>query len=113
MAITSRRLSLGVWFVACRRGRFRTKGFEKNLSRMTMPCLLYTGDADPVYDPVKIAAAAMPNANFFSLPGYGHVQGHDGSSCGAAEGDGVLAGVTGIIRGAVDQLLNRTAVAET
>jgi pimeloyl-ACP methyl ester carboxylesterase len=61
-------------FVACRRRRFRTKGLEKNLNRMTMPCLLYAGDADPVYDPVKIAAAAMPNANFFSLPGYRHVQ---------------------------------------
>jgi pimeloyl-ACP methyl ester carboxylesterase len=60
--------------VACRRQRFRTPGFEDSLGHMTMPCLLYAGDGDPIFDAVKTAAASMPNANFFSLPGYGHVQ---------------------------------------
>jgi pimeloyl-ACP methyl ester carboxylesterase len=59
---------------ALRRRRFRTKGFEESLSRMTMPCLLYAGDADPIHDTVRSAAAAMPNASFFTLPGYNHIQ---------------------------------------
>jgi hypothetical protein len=60
--------------MALRRRRFRTAGFEASLSKMIMPCLLYAGDADPVFDAVKAAAASMPNASFFSLPGYGHLQ---------------------------------------
>jgi pimeloyl-ACP methyl ester carboxylesterase len=60
--------------IAVRRRRFRTAGFEASLSKMTMPCLLYAGDADPIFDAVKIAAVSMPNAHFFSLPGYGHLQ---------------------------------------
>jgi pimeloyl-ACP methyl ester carboxylesterase len=61
-------------FIACRRQRFRTPGFAASLPKMTMPCLLYAGDADPVFDAVKTTAGSMPNANFFSLPGYGHIQ---------------------------------------
>ena len=60
--------------IACRRQRFRTHGFENALGRMTMPCLLYAGDADPIFGSIKAAAASMPNASFFSLLGYGHVQ---------------------------------------
>ncbi len=60
---------------ACRRQRFRTRGFEASLSRMIIPSLLYAGDADPIFDAVRVAASSMPNAEFFSLPGYGHVQG--------------------------------------
>jgi pimeloyl-ACP methyl ester carboxylesterase len=60
--------------IALRRRRYRTPGFEDALSRMTMPCLLYAGDADPIHDAVKTAAGSMPNASFFSLPGYIHVQ---------------------------------------
>lgn len=60
--------------IACRRRRFLTLGFKGTLGRMTMPCLLYAGDADPIFDAVKTAAASMPSAEFFSLPGYGHVQ---------------------------------------
>ncbi len=60
--------------IACRKRRFRSLGFEHSLANMTMPCLLYAGDADPVLEGMKSAAAAMPNAQFFSLPGYGHVQ---------------------------------------
>ncbi len=60
--------------IALRRKRFRTAGFEASLPNMTMPCLLYAGDADPVFDAVKMAATCMPNASFFSLPGYGHLR---------------------------------------
>jgi pimeloyl-ACP methyl ester carboxylesterase len=60
--------------IACRRKRFRMPGFEDTLPKMTMPCFLYAGDADPIFDVVKTAASSMPNANFFSLPGYGHIQ---------------------------------------
>jgi pimeloyl-ACP methyl ester carboxylesterase len=63
-----------VALTALRRRRFRTEGFEESLSRMTMPCLLYAGDADPIHDTVRSAAAAMPNAQFFTLPGYNHIQ---------------------------------------
>jgi hypothetical protein len=58
--------------IALRRRRFRTSRFEDALSQMTMPCLLYAGDADPVFDAVKTAAASVPASSFFSLPGFGH-----------------------------------------
>ncbi len=60
--------------IALRRRRFRTAGFTGSLPKMIMPCLLYAGDADPVFDAVKSAVPSMPNASFFSLPGYGHIQ---------------------------------------
>jgi pimeloyl-ACP methyl ester carboxylesterase len=41
---------------------------------MTMPCLLYAGDADAIFNAVGVAASAMPNSKSFSLPGYGHIQ---------------------------------------
>ncbi len=41
---------------------------------MTMPCLLYAGDADPVYASVQRCAQAMPNAVFFGLPGLNHME---------------------------------------
>jgi pimeloyl-ACP methyl ester carboxylesterase len=39
---------------------------------MTMPCLVFAGEADPVYPANKEFVARMPNATFFSLPGLGH-----------------------------------------
>jgi hypothetical protein len=39
---------------------------------MTMPCLVYAGEADPVYQANKEFVARMPNATFFSLPGLNH-----------------------------------------
>jgi pimeloyl-ACP methyl ester carboxylesterase len=59
---------------ACRKRRFQTPGFTDALPVLTMPALLYAGDADPIYNDVGRAADAMPNAMFLSLPGYGHIQ---------------------------------------
>jgi pimeloyl-ACP methyl ester carboxylesterase len=43
------------------------------LSLMTMPSLLFVGEADPRFAQVKQCAAEMPNATFFSLPDSDHV----------------------------------------
>ena len=49
---------------------------------MTMRCLMYVGEADPLYPKVKECAARMPNATLVSFPGLGHGQAfrysHDG-----------------------------------
>ncbi len=42
---------------------------------MTMPCLLYAGEADPLCPLVERCASELPNAKFFSVPGLNHVQG--------------------------------------
>jgi len=47
---------------------------EAVLPLMTMPCLLFAGEADPVYPAVKECVKQMPNVTFFSLPGLGHVE---------------------------------------
>ncbi len=39
---------------------------------MTLPCLLYAGEDDPVCAENNKCAAVMPNVTFFSLPGLGH-----------------------------------------
>ena len=39
---------------------------------MTMPCLLYASDADPVYPKVQACAQQSPNATFFALHGLDH-----------------------------------------
>ncbi len=44
------------------------------LPTMTMPCLLYAGEADPLCPLVERCAAELPNASFFSLPGLNHLQ---------------------------------------
>lgn len=45
---------------------------ESCLSRMTMPCLVYAGDADPVFENARRAAKGLANAKFVALPGLGH-----------------------------------------
>jgi len=47
---------------------------ETVLPLMTMPCLLFAGEADPGYPAVKECSKQMPNVTFFSLPGLGHVE---------------------------------------
>jgi pimeloyl-ACP methyl ester carboxylesterase len=49
-------------------------GIEDFLPTMTMPCLLYAGEADPYFAQVKELVKRIPNATFFSLPGLGHGQ---------------------------------------
>jgi pimeloyl-ACP methyl ester carboxylesterase len=60
--------------IAYRLRRLASPGFATVLSSMTMPCLVFAGEADPVYPTNKAFVARMPNATFFSLPGLGHVE---------------------------------------
>jgi pimeloyl-ACP methyl ester carboxylesterase len=39
---------------------------------MTIPCLLFVGEDDPIYAENKKSAGTLPNVTFFSLPGLGH-----------------------------------------
>ena len=45
---------------------------EDLLPTMTMPCLLYASDADPVYPKTQACAQQIPNATFFALQGLDH-----------------------------------------
>lgn len=45
------------------------------LPHVTMPCLLFVGEADPRFPSVRECAGRMPNARFLSLPGLDHLQG--------------------------------------
>lgn len=49
-------------------------GIEEVLPTMTMPCLLYCGEADFLYPGAKEAAENMPNVTFVSFPGLNHGQ---------------------------------------
>lgn len=42
------------------------------LPNMTMPCLIYVGDADDLHVGAERCVAAMPNATWVSLPGLNH-----------------------------------------
>jgi pimeloyl-ACP methyl ester carboxylesterase len=48
--------------------------FENNLSRMTMPCLLYCGEHDSPEE-VQRASEEIPNAKFVCIPGGEHLEG--------------------------------------
>ena len=50
------------------------QGIEEVLPTMTMPCLLYVGEADFLYEGVKECVKHMPNATFVSFPGLDHGQ---------------------------------------
>lgn len=52
--------------------RLAGPGFATIFSGMTMPCLVYAGEADAAYPVNKEFVAQMPNVTFFSLPGLGH-----------------------------------------
>ena len=45
---------------------------EDILPTMTMPCCLYAGDADPLYDKVRKCAQSIPGAISFAMPGLDH-----------------------------------------
>jgi pimeloyl-ACP methyl ester carboxylesterase len=49
-------------------------GFADVLPTMTMPCLMYVGEADPICAVAEATAAEMPNVTFFTLPGLGHAE---------------------------------------
>ena len=45
---------------------------EEALPHVTLPCLIFVGEADPWYPKAKECARLMPSATFFSLPSIGH-----------------------------------------
>ena len=47
---------------------------EEVLPQMTMPCLLFVGEADPWYPLVQDNARHMPKATVVSFPGLGHAE---------------------------------------
>jgi pimeloyl-ACP methyl ester carboxylesterase len=49
-------------------------GIEQLLLDMTLPCLLYVGEADSFYPGAKEGVKYMPNARFVSFPGLNHSQ---------------------------------------
>jgi pimeloyl-ACP methyl ester carboxylesterase len=49
-------------------------GIEQLLLDMTLPCLLYVGEADSFYPGAKEGVRSMPNARFVSFPGLNHSQ---------------------------------------
>jgi pimeloyl-ACP methyl ester carboxylesterase len=51
------------------------RGFPQHRASkpMTMPCLLFAGEADPVCEENRRCIRSMPNVTFFSLPTLGHV----------------------------------------
>jgi len=46
---------------------------EDVLPTMTMPCLIFAGETDPLYAGAKKCVQSMRNATFVSLPGLGHL----------------------------------------
>ena len=49
-------------------------GFEDVLPTMTMPCLLYVGEADAHYPFAKDAVKHIPKVTFVSLPDLNHLE---------------------------------------
>lgn len=47
---------------------------EDVLPTMTMPCLVFVGEADPLYAGAKECVKSMANATFISFPGLSHVE---------------------------------------
>ncbi len=46
--------------------------FEDVLPTMTMPCLLYIGEADGGFSQAQACTKHMPNVTFVSFPGFNH-----------------------------------------
>ena len=58
---------------ALKASRADNPGFADGFRTMLMPCVVFAGTADPICGAAEAAAAQIPNASFFSLPGLGHV----------------------------------------
>ena len=54
--------------------RVDSLGYADLLPKMTMPCLVYAGSADPIYPVVEATVAEMPNVTFFTVSGLGHTE---------------------------------------
>ena len=50
------------------------EGIDEVLPKMTMPCLLYVGEADGYYAGVKESVQHLPNATLATFPGLDHSQ---------------------------------------
>ena len=48
-------------------------GLADFLPSLTVPCLVFAGDQDPMYLGAKAASEVIPNSTFVSLPGLGHI----------------------------------------
>lgn len=48
--------------------------FQTLLPTLTLPCLLFGGEADPFFAGAEACCQQMPNATFLSLPGLGHIE---------------------------------------
>lgn len=44
------------------------------ISTVRLPCLLFAGEADPLYAAVQRCASELPDAGFFGVPGLNHAQ---------------------------------------
>ena len=55
-------------------GMFRNPGFEDVLPTITMPCLLYVGEADGEVDLAKDTARRIPDVTFVTLPELDHME---------------------------------------
>jgi pimeloyl-ACP methyl ester carboxylesterase len=58
--------------IACRTKGLQSPGYVEILPTMTMPCLLFAGEADPICVDNRECIRSMPSATFFSVPGLGH-----------------------------------------
>lgn len=59
--------------IACNEAVIVQAGQLDLLSRMTMPCLVLAGDRDSMHDQALAATEMMPNAEFVSIKGHGHI----------------------------------------
>jgi len=60
--------------IACRLQILEHPGFAEVLPTMTMPCLLFAGEADGAYSGVKECVKHLPNGTGFFLPGLKHAE---------------------------------------
>jgi len=60
--------------IACRRRWLGSPGFADVLADITVPTLVFGGDADPVHEAVRESATRIPGARFVSLPGLRHIE---------------------------------------
>jgi pimeloyl-ACP methyl ester carboxylesterase len=58
--------------IACRQQRLVTQAYPDVVRTITVPALLYAGDADAIHDAARESAAHIPGAQFISLPGLNH-----------------------------------------
>jgi pimeloyl-ACP methyl ester carboxylesterase len=55
-------------------GRMDSPGLEEVLPTMTMPCLVFVGEADGAFLGVQECVTHMPHVTFVSLPGLQHAE---------------------------------------